>query len=352
MTSDCLKCGKPLNESEAGAGLFCASCASVGSASEPGLGLEPGQGWDPSGRRGPIGSIAGSTAGSTGDQERSGDPSETGQAGQAYYGAYDQYGGYQRPPDFTDPDRPPWGLGAAIVVWLASVASIIIFPNISVLAWLLYERAKGLMIPTDRDQLEALFRQPKVTLIVVSASLAAHIVTLAIIWAVVTGLGRRSVWRAPEWKWNWSNPLAKFVFVVGIVILMFAAEAVLSIFLPESKETDFDRLLKGAGNVRFLIAFVAVFSAPLVEEWVYRGVLYGGLRRVASMWPSVLVVALLFAGVHVPQYLGSWVGMASISVLSLTLTLIRAKTRSILPCIAVHVLFNTISSVFILSHHY
>jgi len=182
--------------------------------------------------------------------------------------------------------------------------------------------------------------------------MVAHLITLAIIWAVVTSLGRRPFWRAPEWIWNWENSIAKFLFVVGVVVLMFAVEVVVSSLLPESKETDFDRLVKNAGNVRVLIAFLAVFTAPLVEEWVYRGVLYGGLRRVASTGTSILIVSLLFAGVHFPQYWGAWAGLISISVLSLTLTIIRAKTKSILPPIAVHVLFNAISSLVILSRHY
>jgi len=350
MTNSCLKCGKPLSESEMAAGVLCADCASSRHDSEPGWGLGPGQGWGPPSQRGPIGSIAGATQ----DQQPPGDRPVTDRpASQAYYDAYGPYGAvYRQPPDLNDPDRPPWGLGAAICVWLASVAAIVFLPNISVLFWLLYERARGLIIPTERDQLEKLFAQPRVAFIVVSATLVAHLLTLAIIWAVVTGLGRRSIWRVPEWKWNWSSPIAKFLFVVGIVILMFVAETLLSTVLPESKETEFDKLLKTAGNVRILIAVVAVLTAPLVEEWVYRGVLYGAMRRVAPVWLSILVVAGLFAGVHVPQYLGSWVGVASISVLSLTLTIIRARTRSITPCIAVHILFNTISSVFILSHHY
>src|SRR5262249_38674903 len=251
-----------------------------------------------------------------------------------------------------DPDRPPWGIGPAICVWLASVAAIVILPNFAVLAWLLYERARGLVIPADQDQLERLFAQPKVALIVVVSTVVAHLITLAIIWAVITALGRRSALKVPEWKWVGPNPLTKFVFVVVVVLLMFAVEVSVGILLPQSKETAFDRLVKNAGNVRFLIAFLAVFTAPLVEEWVYRGVLYGGLRRVAGMWPSVLIVSLLFAGVHFPQYWGAWAGLISISVLSVTLTIIRAVTRSLLPCIAVHVLFNAISSLAILSRHY
>jgi len=235
---------------------------------------------------------------------------------------------------------------------LASVAAIVILPNFAVVVWLLFERSRGLVIPADQEQVEKLFAQPRVALIVVLSTVVAHLITLIIIWAVITGLGRRSALRAPEWKWIGPTPAAKFVFVVGVVFLLFIVEVVVGSLLPQSKETEFDKLVKNAGNVRILIAFLAVFTAPLVEEWVYRGVLYGGLRRIAATWPSILVVSLLFAGVHFPQYWGAWAGLISITFLSLTLTIIRAKTNSILPCIAVHILFNAITSVVILSHHY
>ncbi len=331
--------------------MVCATCASRGDdALKSDRGLRPGQGWNASIGQGPIGAIGGTTPPQGASPEI---PPVSRAVGDPYYAAPYPYS-YQglEQPALESYDWPPWGVGAAICVWLASVAAILILPNISVLAWLLYQRGRGRVIPADRDQLEKLFAQPQVVFIVVLSTVVAHLITLAIIWAVVTSLGRRSVWQAPEWRWNWSNPVARFLFVVGIVFMMFAAEVVLSNLLPESKETDFDRLVKNAGNVRILIAFLAVFTAPLVEEWVYRGVLYGGLRRVAGTLPSVLIVSLLFAGVHFPQYWGAWAGLVSISLLSLTLTIIRAATKSLLPCIAVHVLFNAISSLVILSRHY
>src|SRR5262249_23604039 len=155
-------------ESEMAAGVLCADCASSRHDSEPGWGLSPGQGWGTSGHRGPLGTMAGSPQ----EEQPPGDrPITDRPAGQGYYDAYGPYGAvYQRSPDFSDPDRPPWGLGAAICVWLASVAGIVFLPNISVLFWLLYERARGLIIPTDRDQLEKLFAQPRVAFIVISAT--------------------------------------------------------------------------------------------------------------------------------------------------------------------------------------
>jgi membrane protease YdiL (CAAX protease family) len=374
MTEFCSNCGHPL-EGELVGGLLCSQCdsRSPSDGSMPDRGLVPGSAWNAPRKRGPIGAIgAGDPHEADSPQNQSADRihenrheaagSESGSSDYAAgsYGQQSFPGPYaldQRwvgPPaiDTYDPDHPPWGAGTAIGVWLASVAAILVLPNISVFVWLAYQRMQGLLIPADREGLEKLLAQPGVTLIGILSSLAAHLVTLAIIWAVVTGFGRRSFWKAPEWRWSGLSWIEKPLFVVGVVVLMFALDVLLGRLLPESKETLFDRLLKTSANVRVVIALLAVFTAPLVEEWVYRGVLYAGLRRIAGVWPSVLVVAVLFAGVHFPQYWGAWAGLIGISILSLTLTIIRARTKSILPCVAVHVVFNAIGSVVFLSQHY
>jgi membrane protease YdiL (CAAX protease family) len=352
MTEFCSSCGKPLSESERVAGTMCSGCASdIGDASQSPRGLGPGRGWDASIDKGPIGRIGGATASESGSAD-TGAGSHT--EGESYYTAgHDPYQWGQLPGQRSyDPDQPPWGAGTAIGVWLASVAAIFLLTNIGVGAWVIYQQGRGLVITADQARPDKIIALPGVALVVVLSTVVAHLITLVIVWAVVTGLGRRSIWKAPEWRWSWSNPLAKLLFILGIVIVMFVLDSVVGRFLPESKETDFDRLIKTSSNVRIVIALVAVLTAPLVEEWVYRGVLYSGLRRVAGVWTSVLVVAVLFAGVHFLQYWGAWAGMISITVLSLTLTIIRAKTKSILPCIAVHIVFNTVSSMFILSQHY
>jgi uncharacterized protein len=55
-----------------------------------------------------------------------------------------------------------------------------------------------------------------------------------------------------------------------------------------------------AGGLMTVLAVVAaILMAPLVEEVVFRGVLYQGLKRRMGLWPAALVSALLFAVVHV-----------------------------------------------------
>jgi len=63
---------------------------------------------------------------------------------------------------------------------------------------------------------------------------------------------------------------------------------------------------------------------------------------------AVLLVAGLFALVHAPQYWANAGVIAAITLLSLTLTLVRAQTGRLLPCIIVHCLFNGVSSYSIL----
>lgn len=38
--------------------------------------------------------------------------------------------------------------------------------------------------------------------------------------------------------------------------------------------------------------------APLLEELVFRGIVYGALRKIMGMWPAVIISAVLFALVH------------------------------------------------------
>jgi uncharacterized protein len=93
---------------------------------------------------------------------------------------------------------------------------------------------------------------------------------------------------------------------------------------------------------------MAVLTAPVVEEVVYRGIFYPALqRRIGMLW-GVVGVMFVFALIHVPQYYPSFGAISAIGVLSLTLTLVRAYTGRLLPCVIIHTIFNSLSSIAIL----
>jgi hypothetical protein len=107
-------------------------------------------------------------------------------------------------------------------------------------------------------------------------------------------------------------------------------------------------MLKASNAVRYVVAFLAVFTAPLAEELVYRSLLYSPLKRALGTIGAVAIATYLFAMVHVLQYWGAWGSLTCLLILSLFLTMIRAATKSLLPCVAIHTLFNTIGAIGIL----
>jgi len=89
-----------------------------------------------------------------------------------------------------------------------------------------------------------------------------------------------------------------------------------------------------------------------VEESIYRGILYPAIERTAGAKTAVILVTLLFAVPHVPQYWPNIGVISSITLLSVVLTLVRARNGRLLPCLVVHLVFNGIQSVIILFEPY
>ncbi len=249
-----------------------------------------------------------------------------------------------------DPDRPHWGPVSGVGVWLASVAAIIVIPIIAVIAWYIIESARGAPLPNlaVREEMLEWLKSPNLLLVQVLSTILAHAITIGICWAVVTQLGKRQFWASLGWSWAGHSFWYWVAFSACVIVALLLVSQLLSRVLPQSEENSFTELLKSSQQVRIAIAVLATFTAPLVEETVYRGILYSGLRRSFGLTATVVLVTLMFAGVHVLQYLGAWVSIAGLTLLSLALTVIRARTKSILPCVAIHTLNNAFFSVLIL----
>ncbi len=250
----------------------------------------------------------------------------------------------------SDPDHPYWGPASGVSVWLASVAAIIVIPIIAVIAWYLIQSARGAALPNMAVTEEVLewLKSPNLLLVQVLSTIVAHAITIAICWAVVTRLGKRQFWASLGWNWAGHSIWYWMAFSACVIVALLIVSQLLSRFLPQSEENSFTELLKSSKQVRIAVAVLATLTAPLVEETVYRGILYSGLRKSFGLNATVLLVTLMFAGVHVLQYLGAWVSIAGLTLLSLALTMVRARTKSILPSVAIHTVNNAFFSVLIL----
>jgi membrane protease YdiL (CAAX protease family) len=243
----------------------------------------------------------------------------------------------------VSPDNPPWGLLSAILTWLGSIAFIVIVPNLFLLPYIIY-RYPGV---TGLTQQSLLADKTAVFLLVLSWA-AAHLLTLALIWAVATRLGKYSVREVFGFSWS---PSFGFWKSSGLAILLFiVAWLITSLF--GAKPTDLDQILQSSRAAALTMALLAIATAPLAEEMIYRGLLYSALQRVIGRWFTIVVVTSMFAGLHVWQYRQNIGVILSITMLSLVLTTIRARTGRLLPCFVIHLVFNGVSSLIIVFEPY
>jgi len=87
-----------------------------------------------------------------------------------------------------------------------------------------------------------------------------------------------------------------------------------------------------------LIGLSLVLVAPLAEEMLMRGLLFGRLRRYLSFWPTAIIVSLLFALAH-----GQWNAGVMTFILSMFACNLREKTGAIWAGIGLHMVVNAVA---------
>jgi membrane protease YdiL (CAAX protease family) len=232
-------------------------------------------------------------------------------------------------------DAPPWGVWTGLGVWLASVVLMLVLQLVGLVGYALIVD-RGIMTDLAKGNIT-----PAVILVSLVGTFAAQAVTLALAWLIVTRAGTRPFLTTLGWDWH---PQFRLAHAVGLTLLMLGFGWLASKALPH-KETSIDKILEMGLAVRVTVAILATLGAPIVEEVVYRGMLYPAIERVQNTNVAVIVVTLLFWGVHVSQYYQSVAVLVSLFVLSLALTLVRAVTGSLLPCVVTHFLFNGVQAL-------
>jgi membrane protease YdiL (CAAX protease family) len=244
----------------------------------------------------------------------------------------------------VNPDNPPWGLLGALALLFLSFALMVV----TQLGFLIpYAVRRGISF-TPEALGEFAVKDTGAIFVEIVSIIPAHILTLGLAWLLVTRAGKYPFLRTLGWEWDaeftfWrSAALAVALLLVGMGI----------VWMTGSPDNALERLIQSSRAAALATAFAATFTAPLVEEIVFRGLLYSALRRLLGSAWAVAVVLLLFAAIHVPQYWPSFGVIATILLLSSVLTLIRARTGKLLPCFIVHLIFNSIQALLIVLSPY
>jgi ABC-2 type transport system permease protein len=87
-------------------------------------------------------------------------------------------------------------------------------------------------------------------------------------------------------------------------------------------------------DVAAWVAALAVLAAPPVEEFIFRGLIFGGLRRSLPLLPSILASAAIFAVVHPP------VAVVPVFVLGLCTAFAFERSGALLAPMLAHAVYN------------
>ncbi|MBO5488438.1 MAG: CPBP family intramembrane metalloprotease [Eubacterium sp.] len=125
-------------------------------------------------------------------------------------------------------------------------------------------------------------------------------------------------------------------FAINIVIVM------IHIIMPSAFErySEISGLFDMSTAPAWLMILAVCIVGPIAEEVMFRGMIYGCIRRSFGMWPAAIISAVLFGVYHMNLVQGIYA-----AVLGVVLALVYEKTQTIYGSIIFHVVFNTSSYV-------
>jgi membrane protease YdiL (CAAX protease family) len=151
-------------------------------------------------------------------------------------------------------------------------------------------------------------------------------------------LGRIEWFRKGFWRQLGAALMGYAAYVPFLAALLMITLLIAPALPAEQTNPIGERVMEAQDALSWLVLFAqAVVLAPIIEEFVFRGVLFKVFwQRTGRVWLSAFVSGYLFAVIH-PQFLG---GILPLTVLGAILALVYAHTRSLLPCIVIHALNN------------
>jgi membrane protease YdiL (CAAX protease family) len=129
-----------------------------------------------------------------------------------------------------------------------------------------------------------------------------------------------------------------------VLITLMLVTALLPIDLDQNQEIGFDTSTSGLKLVAVFVSLVIL--PPLIEETVFRGLLFTRFRRAFSFLWSAIFVSILFSIAHLQLESGNpplWTAAIDTFVLSMVLVYIREKTGNIWAGVGIHSIKNFVA---------
>jgi uncharacterized protein len=154
---------------------------------------------------------------------------------------------------------------------------------------------------------------------------------------------------APRAALGLKRPVRKAIWLSIITYFGYLACAIVISLLLQPEQEDIARDLGSDEGVlgTMIAGFLIIIVAPITEEIFFRGFLFPGLRRGMGVVLGALISSAIWALLH---YTGpeTWGVVVQLTVFGLWLSWLYARTGSIYPTIAVHLVNNAVAFSFLL----
>lgn len=146
------------------------------------------------------------------------------------------------------------------------------------------------------------------------------------------------------------KPNRRVASSIAIAILLYVAASVAIALTLTPRQQDLSVNLGADRGGLYVLAtgFFFVVLAPLSEEILFRGFLFGGLRKSLPFWVAALIPSVIFGSLHLVGATNVAVAL-QLAVLGVIFCFLYERTNSIWPAIGLHGLNNALAFAFLLS---
>lgn len=230
------------------------------------------------------------------------------------------------PPDAFQP--PPWGLrDLGLFFGLGGLAVAIAYVSVMV-SYGAIAPSMGWHVPPKDLQ--------ETTYLSLALQSVFYALLLAGVYALVALRKRLPFWRAL--KWRTPSPLRALGYFALGTVLSVAVQFAPTIF-PDRSDFPLSQLFTSP-SIAYVVGAFAVLVAPLMEELIFRGVLFAIFEDQAGPIFAVIATAALFTGLHIPEYRGAWNHLFLLLIVGLVFSLARGLTGSLAPSVILHTAYN------------
>jgi membrane protease YdiL (CAAX protease family) len=233
------------------------------------------------------------------------------------------------------------------IIWTVAgfvIANLISFGWLSLMTWL----KVPLISTASTTVLETVF------------AAFTYIISLLVVMGVPYLLLRARTTRAeiglaqalPRWR---DLLLAPLVYVTAMIVMLIITQLLVALHLDgalnltQKQAIGFQNVTPG---IELMLVYISLaLMAPVAEEMLFRGYLFGKLRKYLPAWSTILLTAVVFGAMHLAgvtnegHFQLQWNVMIVTMILAIGLGLLREYTGSIWAGIVTHMIMNSISFV-------